>query len=115
MRGVTRAWCMRDWYFIAEQAAPAHPGGCAALRIVLVTVPRVSRSCEHFQDGFDLPLPRPLVHDLQCGAARVPTLRFVTSVAASRRQYSQVCYSRTVSGCLIGIPVTGRGEREVRC
>ena len=37
----------RDWYFIAEQPAPAphlaQPGGCAALRIVLVTVP----------DGFD--------------------------------------------------------------
>ena len=28
----------------------------AALRIVLVTVPRVSRSCEHFPDGFDLHL-----------------------------------------------------------
>ena len=32
----------RDWYFIAEQPAPAphlaHPEGCAALRIVLVTV-----------------------------------------------------------------------------
>jgi len=34
----------------------AHPEGCAALRIVLVTVPRVSRSCEHFPDGFDLHL-----------------------------------------------------------
>jgi len=51
---------LRDWYFIAEQPAPAphlaHPEGCAALRIVLVTVPRVSRSCEHFPDGFDLHL-----------------------------------------------------------
>ena len=40
-----------DWYFIAEQSAPAlhlaHPEGCATIRIVLVTVPRVSRSCEH--------------------------------------------------------------------
>ena len=48
----------RDWYFIAEQPAPAlhlaHPEGRAALRIVLVTVPRVSRSCEHFPDGSDL-------------------------------------------------------------
>jgi len=46
----------RDWYVIAEQPAPAthfaHPDGCAALRIVLVAVPRVSRSCEHFPDGF---------------------------------------------------------------
>jgi len=45
----------RDWYDIAEQpaAAPhlAHPEGCAALRIVLVTVPRVSHSCEQFLDG----------------------------------------------------------------
>ena len=32
------------------------PSGCAALRIVLVTVPRVSRFCEHFPDGFDLHL-----------------------------------------------------------
>ena len=30
--------------------------GCAALRIVLVTVPRVSRACEHFPDGFNLHL-----------------------------------------------------------
>ena len=29
---------------------------CAAIRIVLVTVPRASRSCEHFLDGFDLHL-----------------------------------------------------------
>jgi len=50
----------RDWYVIAEQPAPAphlaHPEGCADLHIVLVTVPRVSRSCEHFPDGFDLHL-----------------------------------------------------------
>ena len=49
-------------YFIAEQPAPAphlaRPRGCAALRIVLVHVPRVSRSCEHFPDGFDLHLLR---------------------------------------------------------
>jgi hypothetical protein len=32
----------------------AHPEGCAALRIVLGAVPRVSRSREHFADGFDL-------------------------------------------------------------
>ena len=53
---------LRDWYFIAEQPAPApqlaHPEACAALRIVLVTVPRVSRSCGHFSDGFDLHLLR---------------------------------------------------------
>jgi len=35
----------------------AHPEGCAALRIVLVTVPRVSRFCEHFPDGSDLHPP----------------------------------------------------------
>ena len=38
----------RDWYFIPEQQAPAphlaNLEGCAALRIVLVTVPRVSHS-----------------------------------------------------------------------
>ena len=31
----------------------AHPEGCAALRIVLVAVPRISRSREHFPGGFD--------------------------------------------------------------
>ena len=34
----------------------AHPEGFAAQRIVLVTVPRVGRSCEHFPDGLDLHL-----------------------------------------------------------
>ena len=47
----------RDWYLIAEQPASAprfaHPEGCAALRIVLGTVPRVGRSGEHLPDGFD--------------------------------------------------------------
>jgi hypothetical protein len=46
----------RDRYVIAEQPAlaphPAHPGGCAALHIVLVTVLRFSRSCELFPDRF---------------------------------------------------------------
>ena len=47
----------RDWYFSAEQPAPAprlaHPEGCAALRFVLVTG-CVSRSGEHFPDRFVL-------------------------------------------------------------
>ena len=54
----------RDWYCIAEKPAPAphlaHPEGCAALRILLLTVPRVSRYCELFPDEFNLhllPLP----------------------------------------------------------
>ena len=45
-------------FFIAKQPAPtphlAHPEGCAALRSVLVTVARASRSCENFSHGFDL-------------------------------------------------------------
>jgi len=56
--GVIFAWLLgfaadlrRDCYFIAEQPAPAphlaHPEGCATLHIGHVTVPRVSRSCEH--------------------------------------------------------------------
>ena len=44
--GLGEVSAQRDWYLIAEQPAPAphlaHPEGCAALRIVLVTVPRVS-------------------------------------------------------------------------
>jgi hypothetical protein len=59
--GTLRPKC--DWYFVAEQPAPAphlaHPEGCAALRIVLLTVLRASRSCEHFSDGFDLHVLRP--------------------------------------------------------
>ena len=50
----------RDWCLIAEQPTPtphlAHSEECAALRLVLVTVPRGSRSCENFLDGFDLHL-----------------------------------------------------------
>ena len=45
----------------------AHPEGCAALRIVLVTVPRVNRSCEHFPDGSDLHLLRESGKDLELG------------------------------------------------
>ena len=50
----------RDWYSIAERPAPAphlaHPEGCAALRIVLLTAPRVSCYFENFPDRFDLHL-----------------------------------------------------------
>jgi len=48
----------KDWYLIAiaKQPAPAphlaHSEGCDAPRVVQVTVPRVSRSCEQFSDGF---------------------------------------------------------------
>ena len=45
---------------IAEQPAPAphlaHAEGCTTLRIVLGTVPCVSRSCDNFPDGFDVHL-----------------------------------------------------------
>ena len=54
----------RSWCVIAKQPAPAphlaHPKGCAALRIVLVTVPRVSRSCENFAGRLDLHLQPPV-------------------------------------------------------
>ena len=51
----------RDWYFIAKQPAPAphlhiQRDGRATLRIVIVTLPCVGRSCEHFSDGFHLHL-----------------------------------------------------------
>jgi len=39
---------------LSTSAAPARLERCAALRIVLVTVPRVSRSCDCFSGGFDL-------------------------------------------------------------
>ena len=52
---VWRSLRQRDWYFIAEQPAPAphlaYPDGFAALRIVLVTVAgrdnHVQRPCPH--------------------------------------------------------------------
>ena len=57
------AHLQRDWYGIAEAPAPAprlaHPEGFAALRIVVVTVPRVSRCCENLSDGLDLHLLPP--------------------------------------------------------
>ena len=58
----------KDRYFIAEEPAPApqlaHPGGCASLRVVLVHVPRASRSCERLSAGFDLHfLQRRLITD----------------------------------------------------
>ena len=59
-RSLIRRNLYRDWYSIAEKPAPAlhlaHPEGCAALRILLVAVPRVRHSFEHFSDGFDLHL-----------------------------------------------------------
>jgi len=73
IRGVTSSgdegeWG-RDWYSIAQQPAPAphlaRPEARAALRIVLMTVPRVSRSCEHFPEGFDPHLlPRQVTQNL---------------------------------------------------
>ena len=55
-----REHVQRNWYFIAKQPAPAphlaHPEECAALRIVLVTLHRVSRSCEQCPDRFELHL-----------------------------------------------------------
>ena len=55
---IAQLWTESDWYSIAEQPAPAphltNPEGCAALRIVLVTVPRVSRSCEHLRTGVSI-------------------------------------------------------------
>ena len=67
---VARRGLQRDWYHIAEQPAPAphlaRPYGCDALCIVLATVPRVRRSCEHFSDGFDLhPLERTPVNSAE--------------------------------------------------
>ena len=63
-----------DWYFIAEQPAPAphlaHPEGCAAP----ITVSRVSRSCENLPDGFDL-CPPPGGRDRIWGARLLAALR----------------------------------------
>ena len=61
---------LRNCYFIGQHPAPAphlaHPEGCAVRNIALVTVPRVSRSCEHFPGGLDLHLPLFAVEHLEC-------------------------------------------------
>ena len=85
---LARSW-NRDCYFIAEQPAPvphlACPEGRAALRMVLDTVPRISRSCERFPDGFDLHLlhtriryfsrPMPVFFTLVTGPRRSLSLK----------------------------------------
>ena len=72
----------RDWYCIAKQPAPAphlaDPEGRAAPRIALVTVHRVSRSCEHFPDGSDL-------HLLQC----IRYAQCTTTVRMKKRLYQK--------------------------
>ena len=81
--GPSRSTASRDWYFMAEQPAPAphlaHPGGCAALSIVLVTVLRVSGSCEHFPDGFDLHILLTASKGLVLCLARTTSLRHTTT------------------------------------
>ena len=73
--------------FIAEEPAPephlAHPEVCAALRIGLVNVPRVSRSCEHFPDGFDLHLLARSVTGTQSEVTCNPERRLYTTFRAT--------------------------------
>jgi len=79
----------------------AQPGGCAALRIVLGTVPCVGRSYEHFPDGFDLHLPHqpcticreprlvqrsPRVIDRECGTDHPETRVFHSSTRVVHRE-----------------------------
>ena len=65
-----------DWYFIAEQPAPAphlaHPEEFAALCIVLVTVLHVSSSCEYFSGWIRSPPPT-LSHPLLAPHPSPPT------------------------------------------
>ena len=105
-----------DLYFIAEQTASAphnaHPEGCAALCIVLVSVPRVSRSCEHYPDGFDphflhLPLPvYPLAKYQVLSAKAVEKVKQISvcvfvcvRVECVRVVYVCVCVCACVSEC----------------
>ena len=49
----------------------------AALRIVLVTVPRVSRSCEYLPDGFDLHLQHATLDHSSASERREPATVYV--------------------------------------
>jgi hypothetical protein len=58
----------------------AHPEACAALRTMLVTVPRVSRSRAHFQYGFDLDLRQRLSGSVSHRLSPSPRQRLSTSL-----------------------------------
>ena len=91
----------RDWYVIAEQSAPAphlaHPKRCADLRNVVVTVPCVSRSCEHFSDGFDLHLL--LSRRMRRSCATSPSPCSSSSRAAGTFRTSAL--PTTTTGCVL--------------
>jgi len=61
-----RLQVFQRFFFVAEQSASAlhlaRPEGRVALRIVLVTLPDVSRSFEHFLDGLDRAVQRSIHH-----------------------------------------------------
>ena len=98
----TYSLAARDWYFITEQPAPAphlaHPEGCAAIRIVLVTVPRPSSPERH---------PSSCIHDCCASVFRIGTpLALNTSSDAS-------CAVIHVCRCIY-TPAWGLSERGRR-
>jgi len=102
----------RDWYCIAEQPAPAprrvHSKGCSALRIALVTVPRVGRSCEHFPDEFGLHMLRPCPNSLTQRPSRERTQltgNAPRNVATARRNQI-TCSSNGAVSCFLSLSLS---------
>ena len=91
-------------YFIAEQAAPAshltYLEGCSALRLVLITVPRVCHSYEHFPDGFDLHLLQVAAKNTELGALEL-TRNILAIIECGRIQQERgsACPSRSPRRC----------------
>ena len=98
----------RDWYFVAEQPAPAphlaRPEGCAAL----VTVPRVSRICEHFPDGFDLHL----LGEQRPPRVRVPLTHTHTQANERQQVTSPSAHRKYVKAAKIACPTYTHTHRD---
>ena len=84
----------------SASTALAHPEECAALRIVLLTVPRLSRSCEKKSDGFDLHLQRSIpkpyimhhasytIHHTPCAIHHTPCTKHHTPYTIHHTPYT---------------------------
>ena len=91
-------------FYCRTTSARTTPEGCAALRIVLVNVPRVSRSCEHFPDGFDLQLLLVPAKDQPCEVTQIAGRNLSHFTLPARRMRGAVKVIRECSRELFGPP-----------